>query len=277
MLGAGASGHRHKDPTGILRRDIFDSQTGDLTASPIALAPTSDDQAPVEIDPNAPPPPCDSSMRLVAAVVHARRPEWSFAAISGASGKAMLYRAGMQVDNDELVGIQSNRVYMRPSGGAICSLEMFSQQETPTGPNSPPTVAVARRPMQAGNGKDAAGISTAQMDSNIQRVSDSEFNVNHSLVSSVLENQAALMREARIIPHEEGGRVVGVKLYGIRRNSLLGKLGLQNGDMLRTINGFDMTSPDSALEAYARLRSADHLSVAVVRRGQAMTIDYNIR
>jgi general secretion pathway protein C len=47
--------------------------------------------------------------------------------------------------------------------------------------------------------------------------------------------------------------------------------------MLRTINGFDMTSPDSALEAYARLREAQRLSVAVTRRGQPVTIDYNIQ
>ena len=84
------------------------------------------------------------------------------------------------------------------------------------------------------------------------------------------------MRSARVVPHEENGRVVGVKLYGIRRSSLLGKLGIQNGDMLRTINGFDMSAPDSALEAYAKLRSARNLSVAVVRRGAAVTMEYQI-
>jgi general secretion pathway protein C len=46
--------------------------------------------------------------------------------------------------------------------------------------------------------------------------------------------------------------------------------------MLRTINGFDMSAPDSALEAYAKLRSASNLSVAVVRRGAAVTMEYNI-
>jgi general secretion pathway protein C len=67
-----------------------------------------------------------------------------------------------------------------------------------------------------------------------------------------------------------------VKLYGIRRSSLLGKLGLQNGDMMRTINGFDMSSPDSALEAYTKLRSAGNLSIATVRRGAPVTMEYDI-
>ena len=85
------------------------------------------------------------------------------------------------------------------------------------------------------------------------------------------------MRTARVIPHEQGGRTVGVKLYGIRRSSLLGRLGIQNGDMLRTINGYDMTAPDSALEAYARLRNADRITINLQRRGQDQTIDYQIR
>ena len=115
------------------------------------------------------------------------------------------------------------------------------------------------------------------MEAGINRVSDTSFNVQRTFVDQILAHQGELMRTARIIPHEQGGRVVGVKMYGIRRSSLLGKLGLQNGDMLRTINGFDMGSPDSALEAYARLRNADHLSLQVVRRGQPTTIDYSIQ
>jgi general secretion pathway protein C len=38
-----------------------------------------------------------------------------------------------------------------------------------------------------------------------------------------------------------------------------------------------MSSPDTALEAYARLRSASNLSVAVVRRGQAMNLTYDVQ
>ena len=95
-------------------------------------------------------------------------------------------------------------------------------------------------------------------------------------VDKVLANQGSLMKAARVIPHEEDGRVVGVRLYGIRRTSLLGRLGVRNGDMLRTINGFDMTSPDSALEAYTTLRSADKLTLALKRQNKDMTIDYNI-
>ena len=265
------------DATNILRRNIFDSETGDLTA--VAVVADAAEEEEVVLDPNAPPPPCEGSIRLVGALVNARYPEWSFAAITGPDGKAMLYRAGMSIEGRELMAIASSLVFMKPSGGALCTLSMFHTGDAAPRPATatPSTPAVVSRAEPAGGGDDEGGISSAEMEQGINRVSDTEFTVARGLVDQLLENQAELMRTARIIPHQEGGRTVGVKLYGIRRNSLLGRLGLQNGDMMRTINGYDMTSPDSALEAYSRLRGANNLSVAVVRRGQAMTIDYNIQ
>ena len=71
--------------------------------------------------------------------------------------------------------------------------------------------------------------------------------------------------------------MVGIRLFGIRPDSLLGTLGLENGDRLSSINGFEMSDPQKALEAYSKLRTADHLTVAVNRRGKPMNIDFNIK
>jgi general secretion pathway protein C len=38
-----------------------------------------------------------------------------------------------------------------------------------------------------------------------------------------------------------------------------------------------MASPEKALEAYARLRTANNLNVKVTRRGAPMSIDYRIK
>jgi general secretion pathway protein C len=85
------------------------------------------------------------------------------------------------------------------------------------------------------------------------------------------------MRSARIIPETKDGQVVGVRLFGIRPDTLLGSLGIQNGDRLETINGFSMSSPEKALEAYTRLRAADGLNLQVNRRGQPTTIDIKFK
>jgi general secretion pathway protein C len=270
-----------RDPLRILQRNIFDSETGDLTRV-AAAEPTEDEGGdPVVYDPNAPLPACEGAVRLVGSLVNGRNPEWSFAAITGASGTAMLYRQGMNIDGRELLAINPSAVVLRPSGAGPCELMMFAP---PGGPHRPTVGAVApvvqASPVESEEveaPEREGAISATDMEQGISRVSDTQYTVSRGLVDQLLENQAELMRTARIIPHQENGRTVGVKLYGIRRNSLLGRLGLQNGDMLRTINGYDMTSPDSALEAYARLRSAQNLSVSVVRRGQPSTMEYTIR
>ena len=111
----------------------------------------------------------------------------------------------------------------------------------------------------------------------IQKVSETEFNVDRGTLDKILENQADLMRQARVIPEQENGRTVGIRMMGVKPDSLLGVLGMQNGDRLQTINGFDMSSPEKALEAYARLRTADKLTVQVNRGGKNMNLDYNIK
>jgi len=268
---------RKRDAAIILRRNIFDSARGDLTAEPLPEVQLGADGEPIdEYDPNRPPPTCTGKLRLVGSVVSPGLPEWSFAAIAGSTdGKTMLYRKGSDVDGSRILAVHASSVVMSASTGA-CQLLMFEEEEQKIIARTALAKKTAETKAAASSDPRKAGLSDEELTDNIEKISDTKFNIQRSLVDKVLANQGSLMKSARVIPHEENGRVVGVKLYGIRRNSLLGRLGVRNGDMLRTINGFDMTSPDTALEAYSRLRTADKLTLAVKRQNKEMTIDYNI-
>jgi len=267
---------RKRDPVILLRRNIFDSARGDLTAEPL---PESTDGAvgqPIaDWDPSKPAPTCTGRLRLVGSVMSPGYPEWSFAAIAGTNdGKTLLYREGSSIDGSLVLAVQPSSVVVTHSGGP-CRLLMFGEEEGSTArmpaPSAPPAPA-ASSPLDP----RSAGLNDAELDQGIEKISDTKFKIQRNLVDKALANQGSLMKAARVIPHEENGRVVGVKLYGIRRNSLLGRLGVRNGDMLRTINGFDMTSPDTALEAYSRLRTADKLVLAIKRQNNEMNLEYNI-
>jgi general secretion pathway protein C len=266
----------------ILKRNMFDPGTGPLwpPKPPPSDAPAEGDQAVVEapeqLAPGQIPPPCEGNAKMISAIHSERYPEWSFATLTSGTDTPMLYRQGSKLDDKEIVAVLPKAVFLRQANGRLCSLVMFVDKATlqaraAAAPAAPPAgTAVPMPPMVQG------GISEAEMDQNIKAMSETKFGVPRSFVDRILSNQAEILSSARVVPHEENGQVVGVKLYGIRRNSLLGKLGLQNGDLLRTINGFAMSSPDTALEAYTRLRTASNLAVAVVRRGQAMNIEYDI-
>jgi general secretion pathway protein C len=275
MLASDTSFNRKRDAAIILRRNIFDSERGDLTQEPLPEEMLGADGEPLtEWDPSKPPPTCTNNLRLVGSVMNPGYPEWSFAAIAGASdGKTLLYRQGGEVDGSKIIAVYPSSVVVASSSGA-CQLQMFEED------TSSPKVATAKPtpapPRPGSTNPRNAGLTDEELNDGIEKITDTKYRVQRSLVDKVLANQGSLMRTARVIPHEEDGRVVGMRLYGIRRNSLLGRLGVRNGDMLRTINGFDMTSPDSALEAYTRLRTADQLTLAVKRQNKDMTIEYNI-
>ena len=107
-------------------------------------------------------------------------------------------------------------------------------------------------------------------------MSATEHEIDRGVVEKILENPAELLR-ARVVPEQEGGKVVGLRLFGVRPDSLLALLGVENGDRLAAINGFELTTPEKIFEAYARLRTADKLTLSVSRRGKPMNLDYAIK
>lgn len=255
----------------ILRRNVFCSACGNvLDPGPTATVEESESESEEPVDPNQPLGPCDGNLRLVGSLVNTRNPERSTAAVAGGTGDAEIYRVGMDVEGRAIRAVHTSSLVLQPASGGPCRLAMFVPQPT-TPPPARPTPAVRAQRANASGPDDAA------LDEGINKVSDTQYNVQRSLLDSLLEDQAALMKLARVIPHQENGRTVGVKLYGIRRNSVLGRLGIQNGDMLRTINGFDMSDATGALEAFAKLRGADSLSVSLVRRGNPQTYEYTVQ
>ncbi len=101
--------------------------------------------------------------------------------------------------------------------------------------------------------------------------------IDSAMVNSILENQALLMRSARIVPEVRDGRTVGVRLYGMAEpTSLMRRLGFENGDTLYTINGLDVTEPQHALEAYAKLRSSRVFSVLIERHEAPRLLEFRI-
>jgi type II secretory pathway component PulC len=223
-------------------------------------------------------PRCEGTALLTASIVSWSR-ERSLAAIT-VGGTSRLYREGSVVDGKTVEIIAPHRAIMI-IGTRRCYMAMFEPGEPGAAPAAPvvatATAEASPEPTPEAEGTGGEGITNEAMEAGITRQSDRAFTVQRGFLDEVMRNQAEIMRTARVIPHEENGRVVGVKMYGIRRNSVLGRLGVQNGDMLRTMNGFDLSSPDTALEAYTRLSGADALSLSVVRRGQPLTIDYTIQ
>lgn len=259
----------------IIERNPFDSVTGPLNK--IDAGAEGDDGSPAEsVDFSDPygAPSCKDAIKLLI-VAASEDPAWSMAALSGdaSEGKSQMRRVGDTYGGKKVWFIAWDRVWLQ-GDGEFCQVKMFDHAGGEA--KAPPPSAKPPKEESPAKGRGPRTV-PPEIASKIQKVSPTEFNVDRSVVDQIMENQAELMRSARIVPEQENGKVVGVRLFGIRPDTLLGTLGLQNGDRLETINGFNMASPEKALEAYARLRTADHLTVTVNRRGQPVNIDFNIK
>jgi general secretion pathway protein C len=254
----------------------------------------------VDLDPPPPPPPdagaeevakpeldlsnpleaprCDDvSVRIV---TESPDPIWSVAVLQGpGEDKPSSRRVGDVLGGYEVSYIGFNHTQASPAvwltkDVKLCQALLFA----PALPEKPAPAATSAASPPEPPAKKGAGSLPSEIADKITKVSENEFNVERAVVDHILENQGEFMKSARVVPEKTAdGKIAGIRLFGVRPDTLLGTLGMKNGDRLETINGFNMGNPEEALNAYARLRTANKLSIKVTRRGQPTTIDFNIK
>lgn len=92
-----------------------------------------------------------------------------------------------------------------------------------------------------------------------------------------LQNFPALLSQARVIPHIVQGKAAGFTISDIVPGSLYQQAGLQNGDIILSVNGKQITGAKQAMGMYQTLQSATAIDLELVRAGQARRIHYEIR
>jgi general secretion pathway protein C len=241
----------------ILNRNIFCS-----TCPPILAKPVTDTGPP-------PAPPLQrTSLNLkLLAIMFApppADPRWSVAIIRDNDDKsAGPYTVGSKLRDATVDDIAEDRVYLDFGNGRIEYLDLLDRPQPAAAP-----VAAAPAPTDP---------LAAELDKGIKKIGEHNYEVQRSTLDSLLGNMGALAKGARIVPETKDGKSAGFRLFSIRPDGPFAKIGLLNGDVVSAINGLEMNSPDQALLAYTKLKTANHLSVAIERNGQKITKDYNIR
>jgi general secretion pathway protein C len=241
----------------IIKRDVFCSG-----CTPVEVKPPQPGDGPQSAEVKSTLP-----LELVSTMVCPSDELWSMAVIRDLSTKEKdpgMYNRGSKVGTTEAIvhRVLTKRVYIK-NAGRLEYLELDG--------SAPPVAVAAAVPPPAAS--DPSDVDPGKAVS----CSGNTCNIERQFVEKMLSNTAALATAARFVPSIKDGKPNGFKLYAIRPNSIFGKIGLQNGDTIKAINGLDMSSPDKALEIYTKLRYASHLSVSVERRGESTTLDYSIR
>jgi general secretion pathway protein C len=237
----------------IVRRNPFDHATPLVPPAPPPPRSPSDP---------APMPACEG-VRVVAIAASSEQ-AWSFAALALDSAPSVLRRQGDQVGVRRVAFVGREEVWLE-EGTGYCRATLFAEK-TPA--PKPPVKATP----QVGAGAVPPDIARG-----IKRLSASEFEIDRATFDRVLDSQLHLLMQARLAPDMIDGRVAGLRLLGVKPDSVLGLIGLVDNDRLESINGIDIGTPQQALEAYARIRTGERFSLRLSRGNRPMTLDYAVK
>ena len=242
---------RSKDGGGFARRDIFCS---DCTPSAVA----------VNTDPSA---VTTTTLPLVLlATSVSATPEQSYATIVNTENQ----KQGAYSIEDPIPGATGKLKFIHPkfiefeNNGHIERLVLLGATIAPP---TPPPVAT-----NDGNKDEIEQLA----DQDIKKIDDTHYEIDKALIGKVIANPMAIAKSARVVTAMKNGKADGFKLYAIRPDSPLAKLGLQSGDTLEGVNGFELNSVNQALEIYTKLQDSTSLQVTIQRRGKDMTLNYAI-
>ena len=76
--------------------------------------------------------------------------------------------------------------------------------------------------------------------------------------------------------HREGGQIVGYQIRPGRDSAMFDALGLEAGDIVKAVNGTELTSPQRVMELYRNMGDATSASLLIERDGQDVTIDVDL-
>jgi general secretion pathway protein C len=160
-----------------------------------------------------------------------------------------LFRIGDTIQNAIVKMILREKVVLNVNGKD----EILKIEKDREGPKNFNTQATAVRPERSQN-----------------------INVRRSQMESAVKDVNNLMKEIRIRPNFRNGKPDGLRLTGIRPNSIFYNMGLKSGDILTGANGKPIESVEDVFKLYQNLQSSSKVELQIKRRGQLKTIDYHI-
>jgi general secretion pathway protein C len=110
----------------------------------------------------------------------------------------------------------------------------------------------------------------------IRALGENRWQVSRNEVERARADLNSLLKSARMEPKIVDGRTEGFLVRMIRPRSLLARLGLRRGDLVREVNGVNLDSPEKALQILQQLREADRISVGLMRRNKPLNLEYHI-
>ncbi len=254
-----------QDP--ILRRNIFNSAAGPEAPTPAPGGPEGPDVPKSEID------------AVLISTAVASDPVWSTAIVSVASSGAEPYRIGDPIADATVVDIKAPWLDIEGTHHPARLIVLRDGQHEYIDAGGKPKAGSKRKPKKEDGDKKKKKKRTSGRHTwdGIHDLGGGKYSVDQSEIDYAMGNLDKLSREARVVPNFADGQTNGWKVFSIRRNSALRKMGLKNNDVLTSVNGMDLGDTEKALEVYSKLQSDKSFTLEVLRNGEPTTLEYTVQ
>ncbi|UPT77583.1 PDZ domain-containing protein [Sulfurovum sp. XGS-02] len=122
----------------------------------------------------------------------------------------------------------------------------------------------------------AASASTAnQVEGEVIDAGDHKI-VDRSLLDHYAKNMDDIYKNIGIREIKKGKVLEGFSISFIRKGSPFAKLGIQRGDVIKSINGQKIDSYNAAFDVYKNIANIDNLTLVIQRGKEEMELEYEV-
>lgn len=270
----------------IVKRDIFNETPQESGPAPVVEA--------------------DLNLKLIGTSLVSRSKP--YAIIEDPAGNETLYQVGEDIpDAGKLVSVETNRALIDRGGHRVAI-------EIPTSdiPEVPPSqlgnpIGGIRRPLLRGlpaavrqrlekyQHHQRANAAADDSDDNdnsddkddsddnsnakiqLKKEGPGKFEVSRSEVQQTMENPGQFFSQMRAMPHFVNGKTDGFSISQVQPDSVFAQLGLQNGDLLTSIDGQPVTNPMQAMGLIQAIKTASAIDLTVNRGGTPTSVHLDLR
>ncbi len=186
-------------------------------------------------------------------------PESSFAIIDNLNKRKQdLYKVGDSIEGASIVEIERNKVFLKNNDRieVLVSFEKKKKGETPE----------FGRPGRKRNFRKS-----------VKKIGANKWRLSRKDVTDMIGDVNSFMTQVAVKPYSESGKPAGFRISRIQPDSLLRKIGLRNGDVIKSVNGLNIKTPEQAFEAYKQIQNAPSIRIDIKRNRRRKTLTYEIR
>jgi type II secretion system protein C len=93
-----------------------------------------------------------------------------------------------------------------------------------------------------------------------------------SSTPEAMKNMDQFLGSARVVPYYRGGQPYGFRVSDVAEGAQIYQLGVRSGDIIKSINGIPIRSPQDALNAYQELGKNTTVDLELERQGQTTKV-----